>query len=156
LAARLQEPDGPQIVMICTFESPSYFDRATMDSARDLFVARLKACDRYNRLRVFAPHTSADHGIIVHSKMAMFDDSLLRIGSSNLNKRSCGYDTELDLAIEDAPEIARIRDAAIGHFIGLSGEAFAAHAGKHPSLIAALDALGAGTRLKPYRPKPVG
>jgi len=157
LAQRLEEPDGPQVVMICTFQSPSNFDRATMDSARDLFVARLKTCDRHNRLRVYAPHTKKDHPIIVHSKMAMFDDTLLRIGSSNLNNRSCGYDTELDLAIEDAPGIASLRDAAIGHFIGWNGEAFAAHARLYPTLIVALDALGAaGMRLKPYHPKPVG
>jgi phosphatidylserine/phosphatidylglycerophosphate/cardiolipin synthase-like enzyme len=157
LAARLREPDGPQIVMICTFKAPSYFDRATMDSARDLFVTRLKACDPYDRLRVYAPHTARGRPIIVHSKMAIFDDTLLRIGSSNLNNRSCGYDTELDIAIEGAPGIAPLRDAAIGHFIGWTGAEFAAHASRHPTLIAALDALGpAGARLKPYDPKPVG
>jgi len=164
LTARLREPDGPQIVLICTYRSPSYFDRATMDSTRDVFVTRLRAADAHNRLRVYAPRTKKGRPIIVHSKLAIFDDRLLRIGSSNLNKRSAGYDTEADLAIEaeetDAAtkaQIVHIRNTLIGHFIGWSGETFAAHRSRHDSLIAALDALGEeGARLKPYQPKPLG
>ncbi|HEY1427524.1 MAG TPA: phospholipase, partial [Caulobacteraceae bacterium] len=34
LAARLAEPDGPEVVLVCTGKSPSYFDRITMDRAR--------------------------------------------------------------------------------------------------------------------------
>jgi phosphatidylserine/phosphatidylglycerophosphate/cardiolipin synthase-like enzyme len=157
LAARLAEPEGPQIILICTAKSPSYFDRATMDSVRDVFVARLKACDRHNRLRVYAPHTEKGRPIIVHSKLAIFDGTLLRIGSSNLNQRSQGYDTETDLALsaEDSAPIIRLRDALIGHFAGMSGEAFAAHRRSHASLIGALDALQS-MRLRPFVPRKLG
>jgi phosphatidylserine/phosphatidylglycerophosphate/cardiolipin synthase-like enzyme len=164
LARRLMEPDGPEIVLICTDRSPSYFDRATMDSTRDVFIARLRACDRFDRLRVYAPHTSQGRPIIVHSKMAIIDDRLLRIGSSNLNNRSCGYDTETDLAIEAEPadmlaagQIAVIRATLLGHFIGWTGAQFDAHRRRHESMIAALDALGEdGRRLRPYEPRPLG
>ena len=37
---------------------------------------------------------------MVHSKVMIVDDRLLRIGSANLNNRSMGTDTECDLAIE--------------------------------------------------------
>src|SRR5580698_4819421 len=41
LAARLAEPSGPEIVLICTGKSPSYFDRITMDRARSVALWRL-------------------------------------------------------------------------------------------------------------------
>ncbi len=34
LAARLAEPDGPEVVLISSGHSPSYFDRWTMDRTR--------------------------------------------------------------------------------------------------------------------------
>ena len=37
---------------------------------------------------------------MVHSKVMIVDDRLLRVGSANLNNRSMGTDTECDLAIE--------------------------------------------------------
>ena len=41
--------------------------------------------------------------IYVHAKVLTIDDRLLRVGSSNLNNRSMGFDTECDLAIEAIP-----------------------------------------------------
>jgi phosphatidylserine/phosphatidylglycerophosphate/cardiolipin synthase-like enzyme len=63
-------------------------------------VAELHRVDRYGRFRAYAPHTRGGKVVIVHSKLALIDDRLLRIGSTNLNNRSFGYDTECDLAIE--------------------------------------------------------
>ena len=37
---------------------------------------------------------------MVHSKVMIVDDTLLRVGSANLNNRSMGTDTECDLALE--------------------------------------------------------
>lgn len=160
LAARLAERVGPQIILVCTAHSPSYFDRATMDSARDVFVARLKAADAHGRLRVYAPHTDKGRPIIMHSKLAVIDDRLLRIGSSNLNNRSAGYDTETDLAIETAQpdaRIAGIRHTLIAHFFGWTGAAFAAEEARRGSPVAALDVIeAAGRRLLPYAPQPLG
>ena len=39
----------------------------------------------------------------VHAKIMVIDDRLLRVGSSNLNNRSMGFDTECDLAVEVTP-----------------------------------------------------
>jgi phosphatidylserine/phosphatidylglycerophosphate/cardiolipin synthase-like enzyme len=38
--------------------------------------------------------------VIVHSKVIIVDNCFVRVGSSNLNNRSEGLDTECDLAIE--------------------------------------------------------
>ena len=37
---------------------------------------------------------------MIHSKVMVIDDKLLRIGSANINNRSMGTDTECDLTIE--------------------------------------------------------
>ena len=130
LAERLDEPDGPEVVLISTAGSPSWFDKMTMDTARAEVLYRLEAADRHNRFFAFAPKTVTDGRIIVHAKVAIIDDQLLRIGSTNLNNRSMGLDTECDVAAEPTDEagrqaIRRFRHHSIGHFMGLSGQAFA-------------------------------
>ena len=58
-------------------------------------------------------------------------DEVLRIGSTNLNNRSFGFDSECDVAAvppteEGRAAIRRFRHRTIGHFIGVSGEEFEA------------------------------
>ncbi|WP_245158221.1 MULTISPECIES: phospholipase D-like domain-containing protein [unclassified Brevundimonas] len=129
LAERLAELDGPEIVLVSTGRSPSWFDSFTMDTARAEVLYRLEAADKHHRFSAFSPRTVAGERIIVHSKVAVFDDRLLRIGSTNLNNRSMGLDTECDVAVEPRDEagraaIRRFRHRSIGHFIGVSGETF--------------------------------
>lgn len=131
LADRLAEPDGPEVVLVSTGRSPSWFDSMTMDTARAEVLFRLESADRNNRFFAFSPNTARGERIIVHAKVTVVDDRLLRIGSTNLNNRSLGFDTECDVAA--APEDAAGRDAVrrfrhrtIGHFLGVSGEAFEA------------------------------
>lgn len=131
LAERLAEEDGPEIVLISTGRSPSWFDSFTMDTARAEVLYRLEAADRHHRFAAFSPRTPAGERIIVHSKVAVFDDQVLRIGSTNLNNRSMGLDTECDVAVEPRDEagraaIRRFRHHSIGHFIGVTGETFEA------------------------------
>jgi phosphatidylserine/phosphatidylglycerophosphate/cardiolipin synthase-like enzyme len=130
LAERLAEPDGPEIVLVSTGRSPSWFDGLTMDTARAEVLYRLEQADRYNRFFAFSPRTLEGERIIVHAKMSIIDDRLLRIGSTNLNNRSQGLDTECDVAAEPTTEtgrevVRRFRQRSIGHFIGVSGEDFA-------------------------------
>lgn len=131
LAARLGDPDGPEIVLVSTGTSPSWFDRITMDTARSEVLFRLEQADRHNRFFAFTPHTRKGERIIVHAKVSIYDDAVLRIGSTNLNNRSFGFDTECDIAAEPADAagrdaIRRFRQRTIGHWIGIDGEAFAA------------------------------
>jgi len=130
LADRLAEPDGPEVVLVSTGRSPSWFDGMTMDTARAEVLYRLEQADRYDRFTAFYPVTDEGERIIVHAKMTIIDDKLLRIGSSNLNNRSMGLDTECDVAVEAQTDqqrdvIRRFRRHSLGHFIGVSGEAFA-------------------------------
>ncbi len=157
LAARLAEPEGPQVVLISTGASPSWFDQLTMDRARSRMLAKLRAADRFGRFRAYCPVTPEGRRIIVHSKCAVIDDRLARVGSANLNNRSGGFDTELELAIEATTPQARTGigaylDQAVGHFLGCSGAAVAAARLTHGGLIGAIEALNWDGRLKPIQP----
>ena len=165
LAARLAEPDGPEVVLISSAHSPSYFDRWTMDRTRWRLIERLQAADRYGRFRAYCPHTSHGQPIIVHSKVAVIDDEILRVGSANLNNRSAGFDTECDVQLSAAPgtpEAKAVRDfhaRMVGHFMGLGGPAVEAaldEAGG--SLIGAIERLNEGrhARLRPLQPVLMG
>lgn len=127
LAERLMEPDGPEVVIVSTLHSPSYFDRFTMDRTRWRLIERLKAADKHGRLRAYCPQTDIGRIIIVHSKVTIVDDRVLRAGSTNLNHRSAGFDTECDVALEAETDEARaaitaFRAHLVGHFLGV-GEA---------------------------------
>lgn len=129
LAERLAEPDGPEVVLVSTGTSPSWFDRITMDTARSEVLFRLEQADVHNRFFAFAPYTREAERIIVHAKVSIYDDAVLRIGSTNLNNRSFGFDTECDVAAEPSDAagrdaIRRFRQRTIGHWIGVDGAAF--------------------------------
>ncbi len=130
LAARLSEPDGPEVVLVSTLHCPSWFDQMTMDRTRAAFIGRLELANKHRRLHAYCPVTSGGRIIIVHAKVAIIDDDLLRIGSTNLNNRSSGFDTECDVTLEAAGrqalqvrrEIARVRSDLVGHWLGASSE----------------------------------
>lgn len=163
LAARLREADGPEVVLISTQHSPSYFDRATMDKTRYDFVSHLQAADRHGRLRVYSPVTTLGRTIIVHAKLTIVDDVLLRIGSANINNRSMGFDSECDLALEmrddvQAAALAGLRLRLVAHWLGCPADdvrgALDAAGGRWGP---ALDALreGGRVRLRPITPGPM-
>ncbi len=158
LAARLAEPDGPEVVIVTTRHSPSWFDRATMDRTRDGFVHRVRAADRYGRFAAYCPLTPGGRTVIVHSKVSVADDRMLRAGSANLNNRSSGFDTECDLAMEvgepavEGP-VRRFRDRLIAHYLGVEPELFA-RAAEQDGIIAAVERFDRGPRrrLQPLEP----
>ena len=159
LAKRLAEPDGPEVVLVTTGVSPSWFDQMTMDQVRGAMVWRLRSADIFGRFRAFYPTTAAGSKIIVHSKVSIFDDEVVRVGSANLNNRSFGYDTEIELAVQaDEPEarlaVAALRDRLVGHFMGVTGDAVAKACAERGGLAAAIDDLNRAERLRPIDPSP--
>lgn len=157
IAARLAEPDGPEVILISTGHAPSWFDHATMDRARSNLLWRLQSADIFHRFRAWRPATRGGKTIIVHSKVTAIDDTLVRVGSANLNNRSAGFDTELELGVEAEDEdqrhaIAAFRDRLIGHFMGRTGDAVAKAHAEHGSLIRAVEALNTDGRLAPIQP----
>ncbi len=112
LAQRLGETSGPEVILVSTEHSPSYFDQMTMDRTRSLFIKRLKAADKFDRFRICSPVTALGRTIIVHAKLAIIDDVLIRVGSANLNNRSMGFDSECDVAFEPAGDTRTASRAA--------------------------------------------
>lgn len=160
LAARLQEPDGPEVVVISTKHSPSWFDQLTMDRTRRTMVERLESADQYGRFRAFCPHTSKGVGIIIHSKVSIIDDEMLRAGSGNLNLRSAGFDTEVDQVIlarepEQRAAVRAFKVRLIAHHIGCSPQTLEAALDEHGRITKAIDAVNTAEtpRLRPM-PRP--
>ncbi|MFT2536314.1 phospholipase D-like domain-containing protein, partial [Escherichia coli] len=66
----------------------------------------------------------------VHAKLLIVDDRLIRVGSSNLNNRSIGLDTECELTVEatrekDCDRIRRLRHVLLAEHLGTTSEAVA-------------------------------
>jgi phosphatidylserine/phosphatidylglycerophosphate/cardiolipin synthase-like enzyme len=159
----LEQPNGPEILIVLTRGSDALAERLIMGNNGNRNIRRLKKADKYDRLRVYYPVSpgKADDGkdctILVHSKLVIVDDLFLRIGSSNMNNRSVGLDTECDVAIEaDRAEsrraIVALRDKLIGEHVGLSGEEMAeAIAAAGGSILRAVEASNCNGRcLKPF------
>lgn len=117
IAAALQESlagvQGPEIVVVLPRETGHWLEQHTMDHMRSRLLRRLREADRHQRLHVVYPAVAGLDGacMMVHAKLMIADDRILRIGSSNLSNRSMGLDSECDLCIlaEDASVQAAIR-----------------------------------------------
>jgi phosphatidylserine/phosphatidylglycerophosphate/cardiolipin synthase-like enzyme len=161
LAARLSEDDGPEIVIVLPRSSESPLEQQAMDSARHLLIQVLWAADDHHRLGVYWPVTDRGAPIYVHSKVLVVDDRLLRVGSSNLNNRSMGFDSECDIAIEadskDSEhddvrrEIMSVRHQLVSEHLGVSVGEFEDAMRRCGSFVKAVDALrGDGRTLQPF------
>ncbi len=131
LAARLREPDGPEIVLVTRLLSHGWLEEMTMHVLRTSLVQKLREADAHGRFRVYYPHIDGlAHGtcIDLHSKVMVVDDEWLRVGSSNLSNRSMGMDTECDVTFEargDArirASVRDFRDRLIAEHLGASVE----------------------------------
>ena len=156
LERHLIDPDGPEIVVIQTHESHGWAEELVMGSNRDRLIRRLRKSDRHDRLRVYYPVIPDGNGgecqVLIHSKLIIVDDIFLRIGSSNLNNRSMGLDSECDLAIEAKADderrtVAQLRARLIAEHLETQPDAFAeALAQAGGSVIRAIDQLNTGKR----------
>ncbi|SDY53706.1 phospholipase D-like domain-containing protein [Citreimonas salinaria] len=154
MAARLKEADGPDIVVVNPKRAPSATEQVAMDTARTRMLHDLQKADKHGRFRLFAA-VNGDEEIVVHSKVMVVDDALLRIGSANMNNRSMGVDTECDLAIEAAraPDASRVRGQIVdvrndllAEHLGVSADVFSATLTEEGSLVSAIDALNGTSR----------
>ena len=98
IADRLREPDGPDVVVVNPWTADGWLSEKAMGTARARVLEMIREAD-VDRFRLYTPVTE-QRAHIVHAKVAVIDDRLLRLGSSNVNNRSMGLDTECDLAIE--------------------------------------------------------
>ena len=158
VAKRLEEPNGPEFVIVNPKIVDGWVEEEVMTPARAELLTLLRQADRHGRLRVYTPVTRDGCDIYVHSKIGIVDDRLLRVGSANLNNRSMGLDSECDLLLDTAlpgnagagEQIsARLHDL-LGEHLGVAPDAVARAMAKSASLIAVIEDLrGSGRSLVP-------
>ncbi|HEU5094402.1 MAG TPA: VTT domain-containing protein [Reyranella sp.] len=157
LASRLRRNPRLEVVIVAPHAHPSFLESRTMRNGRIRFCRTVRKAAG-GRVRFVSP-TVARNGKVantmIHSKVMVVDDRLLRVGSANLNNRSMGADTECDLAIEAANDrqraaIVSLRNRLIGEHCGATAEEVAQALAGNPSLVHLVDTLSRnGHRLEP-------
>jgi phospholipase D1/2 len=147
LRERLDDPDGPEVVIVTPTTAEGLLEAAVMDQGRARFVARLAQTDHSERLRVGCPVVLDAEGrrqpVDLHSKLAIVDEVCLTIGSANLANRSMGLDTECNLTIvaqtdEHRRAITRARASLLADHLGFDVAQIDAALASRGSVIAAL------------------
>ncbi len=164
MAERLWEADGPEIVVVNPESADGWLEEEVMGSSRARVLRLIREGDRHDRFRIYTPVTAGRQPIYVHAKVMVVDDWLLKVGSSNLNNRSLGFDTECDLAIEVRPQAANAA-AMQAAILALRNDLIAEHLGETSarvaqaierssgSLVAAIEMLRSdGRSLVPFEP----
>jgi phosphatidylserine/phosphatidylglycerophosphate/cardiolipin synthase-like enzyme len=158
---RLREPGGPEIVLVLPRHADGWLEQQTMDGARHRLLHMLWGADTYDRFRAYHPVTTSGAPIYVHAKILVMDDRFLRVGSSNLNNRSMGFDSECDLAVEIEPgqpdagvhraAIRGVRNRLLTEHLDVTDDELEKAVDAHGALIAAIEALrGQGKTLVPF------
>lgn len=115
IRARLAEPDGPEVVVINPMAAQSVIEDQAMHVTRSRMVRALRAQDPHGRFCILYPVNAAGEPIYVHAKISIIDDRLLRVGSSNIDRRSMAFDTECDVALAADSDATRQAIAGLRH-----------------------------------------
>ena len=159
---RLAEPGGPEFVILNPKRVEGWLYEEAMSPARAELMLHLAKIDKERRFRLYTPVTKSGADIYVHSKITIVDDELLRVGSSNLDNRSMGLDSECDLLIDSTAEqnagagaeIEALRNSLLAEHLAVPVEEVALQFARTGSLIATIEALrGGGRTLVPFEPE---
>lgn len=107
---RVPELEG---LLVGCVKPKTFFETHTMGYGRTNFYDVLSDSPAATRVPLVAALAANGQGINVHSKLAIFDDRLLTVGSANLNRRSMGFDVECNLVVEARTEPQRRRLRAL-------------------------------------------
>ncbi|MGI8932085.1 MAG: phospholipase D-like domain-containing protein, partial [Sphingomicrobium sp.] len=164
-ARRMAEPNPPEIVLVMPRTADGWLEQQAMDAARLKLVAAIGEEDPRRHFRVYIPVTRDGEDIYVHAKIAIVDDRLLRVGSSNLNNRSQGLDSECDVIIDAAlpansetpAAMTTLRHRLLAEHLGCSPDQFAETERRSGSMVEAIEALrGPGKSLDPLDMEKLG
>ena len=96
LAERMQARPRLETVIVGPKLAHSWLEEQTMRAGLARFMGVFKDAGLSKRIALLHPQVSdGDQAVdvMVHSKVMVIDDVLLRVGSANLNNRSFGLDT---------------------------------------------------------------
>jgi len=150
LIARMKEKPDLEAVIVVPQGYRNWFEHRAMGIGRRKVVDRLQAANLGGRVRMLYPEAvAADNAvpIMVHAKVLIVDDRVLRVGSANLCNRSMGFDSECDLVIDATDEsgrsaVAGVRNRLLGEHVGIAPEKVAEIIERTGSLMAVVDASG--------------
>lgn len=148
LIKKLQEPKGPEIVMVLTREA-GWAEESTMGVIRDRLLEKLHDADAHGRFSVFYPFVEDESGrqsqVYVHAKLLIIDDRTLFAGSANLSNRSMKVDSEVNLIFasqDQAEEVHRVLCRLLGIHAHCPEAKAAEAVSTNSSLKGAISALG--------------
>ena len=130
LAERLQEPEGPYVIIVVPVHNASLTEELTVGRLADRSFAYLREHDPHGRLFIGSPASREEEpeaqwkNIFVHAKVLFVDDEMMVAGSANLSNRSMGLDTECSVGIRPASQanqdaLVRTRDTIAATHFGL-------------------------------------
>ncbi len=155
IAKRLQEENGPEVVVVTRKKSHGWLEEYTMDAIREHLVERVKKLDAKGRFGCYYPTIPGREEVLieVHSKVLIVDDRFIRIGSSNLANRSMGLDTECDVSMETAnkPEARKacieLRNRLLAEHLDTTSREVGRVLERTGSLIKTIDTIHQGERI---------
>ncbi|MBO6718806.1 MAG: phospholipase [Rhizobiaceae bacterium] len=146
----LSREHPPEIVVVCPLNANGVIERFFMGANRERLLRSISQADHAGKLRLYHSVVPDEDGneteVLIHSKVMIVDDRVLRVGSANLNNRSIGLDTECDVAIEsDRPEvrdtILRIRNRLLAEHLGCDPAQVDAAMAEGGSMVGAIERL---------------
>lgn len=162
ICKRLDEPDGPEFVIVNPKIADGWLEEEVMGAARAELIDALREHPNHHRIRIYTPVTHRGADIYVHAKVMIVDDRVLKVGSANMNNRSMGLDSECDVVIESGDEgeartIAGLRNDLLAEHLGVAVTAVETTLARTGSLIETVERLrGDGRTLAPFVPPDKG
>ncbi len=154
--------EGPEIIINLPVKTEGWLAEKSLDIMRVDLIKKLRANDKHDRLHFYYPYKPGlgDLPINLHAKIMIADDCFARVGSSNLNNRSMGLDTECDLAIEANEDQREIRESIrdfrnrlLGEHLDVAPAKIDEAVARHGGVAAAIEALrGEGRTLNLLEP----
>lgn len=156
LVARMIARPRLEAVIVAPKSHHTLVEHMAMQNGRLRFIEAFREAGLDDRAFFAFPEVDGAEGgvdVMVHAKVMIVDDRLLRVGSANIANRSMGADSECDLVVEastaaERRAIAAVRDGFLAEHCGVAPEEVAAALARG-SLVAAARCLGRGRRLSP-------
>ena len=121
LLTRMQDTSRPRldIVLIIAKDAEAVLEQLSIGFVQTKLVHHLKdvAAETGHSFGMYYPVSVGSDGkdvaTYIHSKLMLVDDRFLSIGSANMNNRSMGYDTEVNVAWEVSSDDRSIHDVRV-------------------------------------------
>jgi phosphatidylserine/phosphatidylglycerophosphate/cardiolipin synthase-like enzyme len=166
LVARMRDRRRPplDIVLMIAKDAEAFVEQLSIGIVQSRLIRRLRetAEETGHHVGIYYPASVGSGGeeleTYIHSKLLLVDDRFLTVGSANMNNRSLGYDTELNVAWEGNGEDAlsrSIRNARINLLAEHTGLPLEQSARlRSPGLVEALNRLAdSGTTRLRHHPQ---